>query len=128
MTPEADCRPILRSGPFVLDRRRRQLTRVGEDVPLRGLPLRILELLMAADGGVVTRTELKQLLWPYAERIDTERRLNTAIRALRKALGDAAAAPGHVATIRSHGYRWIGHEAPAVRRSHRWQLVAVLVA
>src|SRR5688572_23696422 len=105
MTPAAERHAILRSGPLALDRRQRQLARAGKEVPMSGLPLRILELLMAADGQLVTRAELKQALWPYAARIDTERRLNTGVRSLREALGDTAITPRYVATVRGLGYR-----------------------
>src|SRR3954469_18829773 len=70
-----------------------QLTGPGLTAPLTGLPCRILDRLLDARGAVVTRAELKALLWPGCERIDTERRLNTAMRALRQALGDGSAAP-----------------------------------
>src|SRR5687767_13365176 len=114
MTPATERRAILHSGPFVLDRREQQLTRAGTPVALAGLPLRILHLLMAANGRLVTRDELKQALWPYATRIDTERRLNTAVRALREALGDSGTTPLYIATVRGHGYRWIAQ--PQTRR------------
>jgi tetratricopeptide (TPR) repeat protein len=106
----------LRSGPVVLDQRKRQLRLDRRPVPLGGLPLRILEVLMLAEGRVVTRAEFKQALWPYTERIDTERRLNTAIRALREVLGDTAAEPRLIRTVRGHGYRWIaGKEGRSAR-------------
>lgn len=101
---------VLRSGTVVVDTARRQLSVSGRPVALGGLPLTILELLMAADGRILTRAELKRALWPYAARIDTERRLNTAVRALREALGDTAAEPRLILTVRGCGYRWIGHE------------------
>ena len=40
---------------------------------------------------------------------------NTAVRALRDALGDTAAEPRLIATVRKHGYRWIGGEQPRAR-------------
>ena len=111
---------LIRSGPFRLDRRERRLTRAGKPVPLTGLPFRILELLMLADGAMVTRAELKRILWPHAQRIDTERRLNTAVRALREALGETADEPRHIATIRGHGYRWIVPPEAERRKAPPW--------
>ena len=67
----------------------------------------LLTCLVERPGRLVTRTELKSALWPYASRIDTERRLNTAVRALRVSLGDDGDAPRFIETVRSHGYRWI---------------------
>jgi DNA-binding winged helix-turn-helix (wHTH) protein len=104
---------VLRSAGIAFDKATRQLRVEGRLVALGGLPLRILEQLISADGRLVTRAELKQRLWPYAARIDTERRLNTAVRALRQALGDTAAEPRLILTVRGHGYRWIGVEREA---------------
>ena len=103
-------------GRVWIDNSKRQAWLDGRMVPLSGLPLRILEELLAAEGSLVPRASLKRLLWPYAERIDTERRLNTAIRALREALGDTAAKPQLILTLRGHGYRWIGHQARPLQR------------
>ncbi len=128
MTPAAERHAILRSGPLALDRRQRQLARAGKEVPMSGLPLRILELLMAADGQLVTRAELKQALWPYAARIDTERRLNTGVRSLREARGDTAITPRYVATVRGLGYRWVGGAEPPVARRHGWRIAALALA
>jgi DNA-binding winged helix-turn-helix (wHTH) protein len=115
----------LRSGPFLLDLDDRRLTRDGAPVPLNGLPLAILTLLLGAGGRLVTRAELKRALWPHAVRIDTERRLNTALRALRGTLGDEGRQPRFIETVRGHGYRWIGGAAPA-RRQGSARLAAAL--
>ena len=94
-------------GEFQFDRESLGLSRRGRAVPVSTLPLRILEMLIEAEGRLVTRTEFKQALWPYAVRIDTERRLNTAVRALREVLGDDGREPRFVETVRGRGYRWI---------------------
>ncbi len=114
----------LGSGRYALDAA--GLTRKGARVALAGLPLRILTLIMAREGALATRSELKQALWPGTERIDTERRLNTAVRALRAALGEDA---DLVETVRGMGYRWRGgrQRAPASRFAS-WRLSLVAVA
>jgi DNA-binding winged helix-turn-helix (wHTH) protein/tetratricopeptide (TPR) repeat protein len=102
-----------------------QLTGPGLTAPLTGLPCRILDRLLDARGAVVTRAELKALLWPGCERIDTERRLNTAMRALRQALGDGSAAPAYIETVRGVGYRWID---PGRQPGQAWGLAAAAAA
>jgi DNA-binding winged helix-turn-helix (wHTH) protein len=123
---------LICSGPVVIDVARRRVRHRGRLLPISGLPFHILEVLIRAEGEVVTRAELKRILWPYAERIDTERRLNTAVRALRRGLGDTAAQPQLILTLRSHGYRWIGAEQgtlrsrPALRSAAAAALVLLL--
>lgn len=110
----ADVSPsVLRAGPFVVDLDRLRVTRGGTAIALSGQPLQVLVALVEARGRVVTREELMALLWPDAYRIDTGRRLNTAVRALREALDDCAETPVFVETVRGRGYRWIGKDAPA---------------
>jgi DNA-binding winged helix-turn-helix (wHTH) protein len=90
----------LRAGPFSIDPERLRVTRGDAVIALSGQPLQILVALVTAAGRVVTREELRVLLWPDANRIDTGRRLNTAVRALREALGDSAERPAFVETAR----------------------------
>ena len=119
---------MVHAGRLTIDRRERRATLGGRPLALSPLLLRLAGHLAERAGQVVTRTELKRALWPYAQRIDTERRLNTAIRALRAALGDDAEAPKYIETVRSHGYRWIA-KAPrkaAVLRMLAFAGVALL--
>lgn len=111
------------------DRERLLLTVDGRSASLSGLPVRILERLIATQGKLVSRQQFKAELWPYAVRIDTERRLNTAMRALREALGDNADQPDFIETIRGRGYRWIGSlgEPATIREMFRPTLVAAML-
>src|SRR5205085_9779170 len=106
----------LRVGALTIDRAERRAMLGGQALDLSPLLLRLLERLAEHPGRVASRAELKRVLWPYAERIDTERRLNTAMRALRAALGDDADEPRFIETVRSHGYRWIVSDRPAAPR------------
>lgn len=112
-------RRLLKSGAITLDLDRVSLVRNGIATPINGLPLRILTILMATPDRVVTRAELKATIWPNSERIDTEHRLNTAMRALRTLLDESAESPRYIETIRGHGYRWISAPVQA-RRGPRW--------
>src|SRR5690349_11188278 len=119
---------LSRFGEFHFDRATLQLGRREGPVAISGLPMRILEILLASDGRVVTRAEFKQALWPYAARIDTERRLNTAVRALREALGDSGGEPHYIETVRGRGYRWLNGEAVRPRPKRSWRLVPLAFA
>jgi DNA-binding winged helix-turn-helix (wHTH) protein len=116
----------LRAGPLTIDRAERRATLGGKALELSPLLFRLLERLVEHPGHVVTRAELKRVLWPYAERIDTERRLNTAMRALRGSLGDDAEMPRFIETVRSHGYRWIGHRERSPRAAAALAATAAL--
>jgi len=96
----------IRFGAFELNADQGRLSRNGETLPVRGLPIQILCMLVEADGRVVTRARFKELLWPGSGRIDTERRLNTAVRALRETLDESAESPRYIETVRGAGYRW----------------------
>jgi DNA-binding winged helix-turn-helix (wHTH) protein len=99
---------LVRAGPLLIDLTQKQATLNGLRLELSPLLLSLLTLLASQPGRLITRSEIKRHLWPYAERIDTERRLNTAMRALREALGDDAESPHFIRTERGFGYRWIG--------------------
>src|SRR4051812_6847056 len=98
--------PPARTGTLSFDRIEQRITLDDRPLDLSPLLFRLVQHLADRPGRLVSRSELKRVLWPYAERIDTERRLNTAMRTLRSALGDDANAPRYIATVRGHGYRW----------------------
>ena len=87
----------------------------GKPLALTGLPLRVLLELARTPGRVVARQQLKHRLWPQSDRIDVERRLNTAIRALRCALGDNAMLPLYIETVRGRGYRLLFPHSDAAK-------------
>ena len=72
---------------------------------------RVLEALLAANGELVSRDELRSLLWPEKAYGDFEGGLNAAVRKLRQALGDDGAEPRLVGTLPRRGYRLL---VPAV--------------
>ncbi len=107
MVDESGAR-FLRSGEFVVDRRARELHRGEDRVAIQNKPLCVLEALLVAGNDVVTRSELAAVLWPGVDYVDSENGINTAVRKLRDALGDAADAPRFVETVPRVGYRWLG--------------------
>ncbi len=126
---ERDADETLRSGPYELVMSERRLTCDGRPIELSAQLLRLLAVLMRREGRVVARQNLKDALWPGLDRIDTERRLNTAMRGLRKALGEDAGRPPRPETVRGRGYRW-NPPAPARRipAPRRWAAAACLMA
>ena len=92
---------------WVLDRESGDLSRDGSRQRLQELPLKVLDLLLANPGGLVTREQLIGHLWPKGV-VDFDTGLNTAVRKLRVALADIADAPRYIETIPRRGYRFIG--------------------
>ena len=97
---------ILSYGPFVLDEAARELQRDGVRTRLQEQPCRILGLLLARPGDVVTREALRQELWPAGTFVDFEHSLNAAIKRLRAVIGDSAREPRFIETVPGRGYRW----------------------
>ena len=91
---------------WVLLRDPLELLRDGKRSTLQDLPLQILELLSSRPGQLVTREELVAHLWPKGV-VDFDAGINTAMRKLRAALGDDAAAPRYIETVPRQGYRFL---------------------
>ncbi|HEX7155077.1 MAG TPA: winged helix-turn-helix domain-containing protein [Thermoanaerobaculia bacterium] len=97
---------MIRFGPFDLDPASGELRRSGMRIRVQDQPLRILQLLIARRGDVVTREELRTAIWGETF-VDFDRALNTAIRKLREALNDSAEQPRYIETVARKGYRFI---------------------
>jgi DNA-binding winged helix-turn-helix (wHTH) protein len=92
---------------FRIDLSSGELFRSGVRVPIQDQPLRLLRLLLGAEGRVVTREELRAALWPEDTFVDFEHAVNTAVKKLRQALEDSAEHPKFVETLPRIGYRFI---------------------
>jgi TolB-like protein/tetratricopeptide (TPR) repeat protein len=114
-----------RFGVYEVDTRRMQLRRNGVTVKLREQPFRILIHLLENAGQVVSREDLRRLLWPADTFVDFDHSLNTAVMKVRNVLGDPAGAPMYVETIPKRGYRFI---APVVFEGYEPPPLAVVQA
>jgi len=99
-----------RFGEFELDFEGFQLRRRGSVVKIEGLPLRLLMLLVARKGELLTRRQIEQTLWGEGVFVDVEQGINTAIRKVRIALRDHAGKPRFLQTIVGQGYRFPAHD------------------
>ena len=95
-------------GPFVLDRRRRTLTRAGQPVPVGTRGFVLLETLVDADGAAVSKDVLIDRAWPGAA--IEESNLSVQISALRRLLGSEGAPV--IVTVPRVGYRLLPPERP----------------
>ena len=92
---------------FRVDLSSGELFRSGVRVPIQDQPLRLLRLLLEAEGRVVTREQLRAALWPQDTFVDFEHAVNTAVKKLRQALEDSAEHPKFVETLPRIGYRFM---------------------
>ena len=92
--------PVLHRGELVLDRARRQATRGGQVVALTRKEFGVLEVLMAADGAVISAEQLLEKVWDEFADPFTNIVAVTILR-LRRKLGD----PLLIQTVTGTGYR-----------------------
>lgn len=92
-------------GPFVLDAGRGLLQRDGKSVAIGQRGRALLEALLDAEGGTVTKADLMDRAWPGT--IVEEGNLTVQIAALRKSLGTAPDGQEWIATVPRQGYRLI---------------------
>jgi DNA-binding winged helix-turn-helix (wHTH) protein len=106
---------VLRFGVFELDIDSGELRRHGLKIRLPDQSFQILKGLLSRPGEVVTREELRRVLWSSDTFVEFEVGLNSAVRKLREALDDSADNPRFVDTVPRRGYRFIAPvSVPAV--------------
>lgn len=94
-------------GPFQLDRGNGELRKHGVRVRLSRQPWQVLLVLAERPGEVVSREEMRQLLWNADTFVDFEHGLNATMNRLRQALGDSAENPRYIETVPGRGYRFL---------------------
>jgi DNA-binding winged helix-turn-helix (wHTH) protein len=95
-------------GVFEFDPRTAELRKNGVKRKLQDQPRQVLLQLLQRPGEIVSREELRSLLWSDDTFVDFETGLNTVVKRLRDALGDSADNPTFIETLPRRGYRFIG--------------------
>ena len=95
---------VVRFGRFTVDLRTEELQEGERRLPIQGKPLELLLALLEHPGELVTREKLYTRLWRGSSG-DFQRGLDTAVKKLRKALGDEADKPAYIETLPRRGYR-----------------------
>lgn len=108
---------IYRFGEFELDLDGFRLSRAGMPVPLERRPFNLLVLLVRRHGQLVSREEIVATLWPGNVIIDFDAGVNTLVRKVRQALGDAIDQPRFVQTVSGRGYRFVAPVDEAVEET-----------
>jgi phosphate regulon transcriptional regulator PhoB len=96
-------RPVTRLGVVSIDEGRHQVAVAGRPVELTAKEFGLLVALLRAGGRVLSREQLLDAVWGYANAAEIESRtVDVHIRRLREKLGAAAR---HIVTVKGAGYR-----------------------
>jgi hypothetical protein len=94
--------------PVRIDKGTRRVWVRGQelDPPLSPAQYRLLELLVDADGNVVSRDEVVNAVWPDdVEAGISEQAIDAMVRRLRDRLTEVAPDQQYIVTVRGHGFR-----------------------
>ena len=101
---------VLRFAGLSIDKDAREVQADGATVNLSALEFDLLAALADAPGRVFSRRQLLEGVWGY-DFYGDERVVDVHIRGLRARLGDDAASPRLIATVRGVGYKFTGRPA-----------------
>lgn len=96
-------------GELLFDTLAGKLYRQGEEIPLRKIEYRLLELFLENAGILLTRELLLQKLWDGQGEFVEDNTLSVEISRLRRKIGNYQGKP-YIETIRGIGYRFNGGE------------------
>jgi TolB-like protein/DNA-binding winged helix-turn-helix (wHTH) protein/Tfp pilus assembly protein PilF len=103
---------LVRFGVFEFDAETGDLSKAGRRIRLQDQPRQVLNCLVRRPGELVTREDLRAVLWPGDTFVDFDTGLNVVVNKLRQALGDSATSPRFVETIPRRGYRFLAPVTP----------------
>ncbi len=103
----------VRFGAFEADLNTGELRKRGLKIRLPDQVFQVLALLLEHPGEIVSRSDLRNHLWPRETFVDFDHGLNKAVNRLREALSDSAGNPRFIETVAKRGYRLI---APVTAR------------
>jgi TolB-like protein/Tfp pilus assembly protein PilF len=98
---------VIRFNQFALDLGTLQLRSSGAITKLQPQPAKVLALLAANPGTLITREQIRQHVWGEETFVDFEQGLNSCIRQIRDVLGDDSQSPRFIETLPRRGYRFL---------------------
>ena len=97
----------IRFGDFEFDRNTGELWEGRTATRLQPQPGKVLAMLVAQPGELLTREALQQHVWSEDTVVDFEQGLNWCVRRLREVLHDTPSEPRFIQTVPRRGYRFI---------------------
>ena len=114
--PPHEDQPVLVADGLVVDPNAVEVELDGEPLDVTPFEFRLLHALMRRPGRVFSRDELIDAIHGMDDPGIIDRTIDVHLGRLRRKLGDDAAAPRFIATVRTVGYKFVGavdHRAPA---------------
>ena len=97
----------VRFGDFELDPVNCELRRGPNRIKLERIPMELLILLAHSKGKLVNRSEVVDVIWGKNCFLERDSAINTAIRKLRRVLGDHPRNPTFIETVPGKGFRFL---------------------
>lgn len=98
---------MLKSGPFKLNLRAREVHKNGAKVELTQIEYGILKTFMQNVGKALSRDDLLEMVWGH-HYVGELKIVDVNIRRLRIKIEDDPASPQYIVTVRGFGYMWAG--------------------
>ncbi|WP_431298491.1 winged helix-turn-helix domain-containing protein [Tabrizicola sp. BL-A-41-H6] len=95
----------LEFGPFELDTDRAELRSASGPAKLEPKAFRLLRLLVENNDRVISKDEMIATVWNG--RFISDAAVSTALKSVRKALGDSGDRQDYIRTLRGHGHRFV---------------------
>lgn len=91
---------------FLFDFEQMRFEKNGHAIELSKTEVRLLQLLYANKGQILTRDQLLEHIWPDGTAYVYENALSVSVRRLRSKLEDNPSEPRFIKTIHRIGYKW----------------------
>ena len=98
---------VYRFGVFEFDGDSKELRKNGRAAAIEPQPAKALALLLSRAGDIVTREELREVVWGKDTHVDFDRGLAYCVSQIRTALGDSGDNPRFVQTMPKQGFKFI---------------------
>jgi DNA-binding response OmpR family regulator len=98
---------VFRFGNIELDFHKYESRKAGQDLGLSPLELKILKLMIARKGKVITRDEFLDAIWGVDNLIVSHRTVDSHIAHIRKKIEENPSQPKHILSVHSIGYKFV---------------------
>jgi two-component system alkaline phosphatase synthesis response regulator PhoP len=98
---------VFRFGDVELDFHKYESRKAGKDLGLSPLELKILRLMIARKGKVITRDEFLDAVWGVDNLTVSHRTVDSHIAHIRKKIEENPSHPQHILSVHSIGYKFV---------------------